>query len=291
MRRAGWSRLGVGRVGRRDAQWSWGGSLTDRTACAESQADAAIDVRGLRVEYGRLTALADTTLAVGRREFVSLLGPSGCGKTTLLKVVGGLVRPTAGDVRVMGDSVQEARRRRAFGFVFQDATLLPWRRAESNARLLAEIIGRDAVDRARIEGLLEEVGLRGFESSYPAELSGGMKQRVAIVRALAFDPQVLLMDEPFAALDSLTRDRLGEILLALWRQAKPVLFVTHSIEEAAFLSDRVVVMTARPGRVMEEVRVDLERPRTHDLKESREFFEVTKLLRRLVDDAQRSEVS
>jgi NitT/TauT family transport system ATP-binding protein len=265
--------------------------LTDRTACAVSQADAAIDVRGLRVEYGRLVALADTTLAVGRREFVSLLGPSGCGKTTLLKVVGGLVRPTAGEVRVMGDSVQEARRRRAFGFVFQDATLLPWRRAESNARLLAEIIGRDAVDRSRVEGLLEEVGLRGFESSYPAELSGGMKQRVAIVRALAFDPQVLLMDEPFAALDSLTRDRLGEILLAVWRQAKPVLFVTHSIEEAAFLSDRVVVMTARPGRVMEEVRVDLERPRTRDLKESREFFEVTKLLRRLVDEAQRSEVS
>jgi len=265
--------------------------VIDSTGAARPEtrvAGAAIEVHGLRVAYGSLTALADTTLTVGRREFVSLLGPSGCGKTTLLKVIGGLIRPTAGDVRVMGGSVETARRRRAFGFVFQDATLLPWRRAESNARLLAEIIGKEAVDQARIDGLLADVGLQGFEASYPGELSGGMKQRVAIVRALAFDPQVLLMDEPFAALDSLTRDRLGEILLAVWREAKPVVFVTHSIEEAAFLSDRVIVMTSRPGRVMEEVRIDLPRPRTHDLKESRELFEVTKLLRRLIDRAQRS---
>jgi NitT/TauT family transport system ATP-binding protein len=142
------------------------------------------------------------------------------------------------------------------------------------------------MSRERIDGLLRAVGLAGFENSYPGELSGGMKQRVAIVRALAFEPRVLLMDEPFAALDALTRDRLGEVLLNIWAESKPVLFVTHSIEEAAFLSDRVVVMTARPGRVLEEVRVDLPRPRTHAMKESQEFFEITRRLRRLIDEAQ-----
>lgn len=248
--------------------------------------EASIQIRGLTVGYGRLVALQDFTLEIGRHEFVSLLGPSGCGKTTLLKVIGGLLRPSAGEVRILGGSVQEARRQRAFGFVFQDATLLPWRRVHSNAQLLAEIIGGKALDQARIASLLETVGLDGFQDRYPSELSGGMKQRVAIVRALAFDPQVLLMDEPFAALDALTRDRLGEVLLDVWQQAKPVVFVTHSIEEAAFLSDRVVVMTSRPGRVLEEVEIDLPRPRTHEVKHSREFFEVTRRLRRLIDEAQ-----
>ncbi|MGH7910456.1 MAG: ABC transporter ATP-binding protein [Candidatus Dormibacteraceae bacterium] len=245
----------------------------------------AIDVRNLRVAFGPTVALQEASLEVGPREFVSLLGPSGCGKTTLLKVVGGLIRPSGGEVRIGGRSVEEARRARAFGFVFQDPTLLPWRRAEANARLLAEIIGHGKVDRDRIEALLVAVGLGGFGGSYPAQLSGGMKQRIAIVRALAFDPQVLLMDEPFAALDALTRDRLGEVLLQVWSGSKPVLFVTHSIEEAAFLSDRVVVMTARPGRVLREVEIGLPRPRTHDLKEEREFFEISRLLRRLIDEA------
>jgi NitT/TauT family transport system ATP-binding protein len=247
---------------------------------------SAISIGGLRVAYGGTVALSDVSLEIGPREFVSLLGPSGCGKTTLLKVVGGLIRPTSGSVRVGGGTVEEARRRRAFGFVFQDATLLPWRRTVGNARLLAEIIGGDALDEARIRALLDTVGLTGFENSYPSQLSGGMKQRVAIVRALAFDPLVLLMDEPFAALDVLTRDRLGEVLLSVWGGSKAVLFVTHSIEEAAFLSDRVVVMSARPGRVLEEVPIDLPRPRTHDMKESREFFDITRRLRRLIDIAQ-----
>jgi len=248
----------------------------------------AIQIEGLKVAYGKLVALDETTLTVGSHEFVSLLGPSGCGKTTLLKVIGGLYRPSAGRVLINGGTVEEARRNRAFGFVFQDATLLPWRRLGSNTRLLAEIIGGGAVDQCRIDELTEAVGLKGFDGSYPSELSGGMKQRAAIVRALAFDPQLLLMDEPFAALDALTRDRLGEVLLDVWGGRKPVVFVTHSIEEAAFLSDRVIVMTARPGRVLEEVAIDLPRPRTHDLKESREFFEVTRHLRRLIDEAQRA---
>jgi len=246
----------------------------------------AISIRRLRVSYGRTVALSDTSLDIGPLEFVSLLGPSGCGKTTLLKVVGGLIRPSGGEVWIGDGTVDEARRRRAFGFVFQDATLLPWRRARSNAALLAEIIGGGAVDHARIAELLRSVGLVGFEDSYPGQLSGGMKQRVAIVRALAFEPRVLLMDEPFAALDALTRDRLGEVLLNVWAGSKPVLFVTHSIEEAAFLSDRVVVMTARPGRVLADVPVTLGRPRTHQMKESRAFFDITRQLRRLIDAAQ-----
>jgi len=263
--------------------------LAERPRSSVADVDSrapSISIRGLRVAYGRTVALSDTTLDIGPREFVSVLGPSGCGKTTLLKVVGGLIRPTAGEVRIGNGTVEEARRRRAFGFVFQDATLLPWRRAGSNARLLAEIIGGKALDQARIDGLLRTVGLAGFDDSYPSQLSGGMKQRVAIVRALAFDPQVLLMDEPFAALDALTRDRLGEVLLHVWAESKPILFVTHSIEEAAFLSDRVVVMRARPGRVLEDVQIDLPRPRLHEMKESHEFFEITRRLRRLIDEAQ-----
>jgi NitT/TauT family transport system ATP-binding protein len=246
----------------------------------------AIEIERLRVAYGPLVALEETSLTVGACEFVSLLGPSGCGKTTLLKAVAGLVRPTSGEIRVMGGSVEEARRQRAFGLVFQDPTLLPWRRTEANAQLLAEIIGGRHWDPGRIDELLRAVGLKGFERAYPEALSGGMKQRVAIVRALAFDPQVLLMDEPFAALDALTRDRLGEVLLDVWRQSKPVIFVTHSIEEAVFLSDRVVVMTARPGRVLDEVHIELGRPRTHAMKESHEFFQATRRLRSLIDVAQ-----
>ncbi|MHB8621571.1 MAG: ABC transporter ATP-binding protein, partial [Chloroflexota bacterium] len=233
-----------------------------------------------------LVALDRTNLSVGSREFVSLLGPSGCGKTTLLKVIGGLIRPTDGEVTVMGGSVEAALHRRAFGFVFQDANLLPWRKVSGNARLLAEIIGGAALDQERISWLLRTVGLEGFERRYPDELSGGMRQRVGIVRALAFDPSILLMDEPFAALDALTRDRLGEVLLDVWAGSRPVLFVTHSVEEAAFLSDRVVVMSARPGRIIEDVHIPLPRPRTREVRESDEMLAVRRRLRRAVDRAQ-----
>ncbi|HET9077572.1 MAG TPA: ABC transporter ATP-binding protein [Acidimicrobiales bacterium] len=254
----------------------------------------AIALEGVQVVYrkgkeGRTTALDDTTLEVGPREFVSLLGPSGCGKTTLLKVVGGLIRPTRGKVSVLGGSVEEALKRRSIGFVFQDANLLPWRTVGENARLLAEIIDRKAIDDRRIRGLLDEVGLAGFEDAYPRQLSGGMRQRVGIVRALAFDPGLLLMDEPFAALDALTRDRMAEMLLEVWGGARPVLFVTHSIEEAAFLSDRVVVMSARPGRVLEEIPIDLPRPRTREMRDTPDFLACRRRLRQVVDRAQSDE--
>lgn len=255
---------------------------------------AAIAVRNARVVYRRgrdqhLIALEETSLEVGAREFVSLLGPSGCGKTTLLKVVGGLIRPTAGEVNVLGRSVEEALKRRSIGFVFQDANLLPWRDAAGNARLLAEIIDKHNVDENRIAGLMKAVGLEGFETHRPSELSGGMRQRLGIVRALAFDPGVLLMDEPFAALDALTRDRMAEMLLGVWGGTRPVLFVTHSIEEATFLSDRVIVMTARPGRVLGEVAIDLPRPRTREMRDTPEFLEFRRRLRAAVDRAQSDE--
>ena len=258
---------------------------------SNDSADPMISLRDVRLVYKRgrspgVTALDKTTLDVGRHEFVSLLGPSGCGKTTLLKVVGGLLEPSSGEVSIKGASVKEALRQRAFGFVFQGASLLPWRGVTRNAQLLAEIIGRDRFREERIIELLEKVGLAGFEEHYPYELSGGMQQRVGIVRALAFDPDILLMDEPFAAVDELTRDRLGEVLLAVWGGARPVLFVTHSIEEAVFLSDRVVVMTSRPGRVLEEVSIELPRPRTFEMRDSPEFTEVRRHLRQAVNRAQ-----
>lgn len=252
----------------------------------------AVSLRGVRVVYrrgpkqGGLIALADTTLEIGHGEFVSLLGPSGCGKTTLLKVVGGLIEPTGGEVRIFGKSPREARRAHMFGFVFQDANLLPWRNVRDNAQLLAEVIDSKSVNHARISELLEAVGLGAFGDSLPRQLSGGMRQRVGIVRALAFDPKILLMDEPFAAVDALTRDTLAEVLLRVWGGIRPVVFVTHSIEEAVFLSDRVVVMTTRPGRVLEEIRIDLPRPRTRETRDSAEFTEIRSRVRQAVDRAQ-----
>ncbi|MHB1535153.1 MAG: ABC transporter ATP-binding protein [Acidimicrobiales bacterium] len=252
---------------------------------------ATIEVRDVSLRYrgGRrgsdVVALSHVDLTVGPSEFVSLLGPSGCGKTTLLKVIGGLVEPSEGVVDIAGQSPSAARARHAFGFVFQDANLLKWRDALGNARLLAEIIDRRHVDDDRIRALMKTVGLGDFLQAYPSALSGGMRQRVGIVRALAFQPEILLMDEPFAALDALTRDSLGEVLLDVWGGQRPVVFVTHSIEEAAFLSDRVVVMTARPGRIYEEISVPLPRPRTVAMRDSVEFLDVRRRLRALIETA------
>jgi NitT/TauT family transport system ATP-binding protein len=252
-----------------------------RRGSGEAAAASAVDGSPVRVEVrdltqrfrtadGAMTVLEGIDLEVHASEFVSLLGPSGCGKTTLLRIIGGLVPPTRGQVTVDGDSVQAALSARRFGFVFQDATLLPWRTVADNAALLLDVSGQRA-RRDEVAPLLDMVGLAGFEKHYPAQLSGGMRQRVALARALALSPDILLMDEPFAALDAITRDRMGEELLRLWDGSRAVVFVTHAIGEAVLLSDRVVVMSARPGRVAADVRIDLPRPRDAGVRQSDAF--------------------
>jgi NitT/TauT family transport system ATP-binding protein len=229
-------------------------------------------------------ALDRISLSVEANTFVSVIGPTGCGKSSLLKMVGGLLRPTGGTIRVRGGSVGEALRARSFGFVFQDATLLPWRTVLGNARLLMQVGGREPAEREQVaRRLLDMVGLGGFLNNYPRELSGGMKQRVAIARALSLDPDILLMDEPFAALDAITRDRMNLDLQRIWSEArKTVIFVTHGIGEAVFLSDRVTVMSARPGRIVADIPVPLPRPRTLEMVDSPAFTACTRRLRQLL---------
>ncbi len=229
-------------------------------------------------------ALAGISLSIEANTFVSFIGPTGCGKSSLLKLVAGLLTPSSGTIRVRGREVAEALRARSFGFVFQDPTLLPWRTVLGNTVLLMQVCGREPADREEAaRRLLQMVGLGGFLSHYPRELSGGMRQRVAIARALTLDPDILLMDEPFAALDAITRDRLNLDLLQLWSRArKTVLFVTHSIGEAVFLSDRVLVMSARPGRIVAEIPVALPRPRSLDMVESPEFTACARQLRQFL---------
>jgi NitT/TauT family transport system ATP-binding protein len=222
---------------------------------------------------GRVEALRDISLNIAEGTFVSLLGPSGCGKSTLLRHLGGLLSPTSGRVLLRGRPTAEAVKDRPFGFVFQDAALLPWRTILHNVTLLQEIVHADRRDGAAQEGrareLLALMGLEGFVHHYPHQLSGGMRQRVAIARALAIDPAILLMDEPFGALDTITREKLNLDLLRIWEELRvTVVFVTHSILEAVFLSDIVYVMSARPGRIVERVAIDLPRPRHLDLLES-----------------------
>ena len=211
-------------------------------------------------------ALAETTLTVGENEFVTLVGPSGCGKSTLLKLVAGLVPPTSGRIRVRDQEVREPFP--DVGFVFQQPVLLPWRSVLDNVLFSVEMLGLDPRQYRKPAGdLLELTGLAGFETKYPRELSGGMQQRVAICRALLPDPSLLLMDEPFGALDALTREEMSLELLRIWEERrKTILFVTHSIPEAILLADRVVVMTPRPGRVARMITVDLPRPRTMALE-------------------------
>ena len=212
-------------------------------------------------ESRRVIAVERATLQVQRGEFVSLLGPSGCGKTTLMRMVADLETPTAGMVTVNGLTPREARRRRQAGMVFQNPALLEWRTVLQNVALPGEVFG-DSDVRNRASEMIQKVGLAGFEDAYPRELSGGMQSRVAIARALTHRPAVLLMDEPFGALDEITRERLQLELLTIWAETNAsVLFVTHSISEALVLSDRVVVMSARPGRIVEDGSVDFARPR------------------------------
>ena len=248
-----------------------------------------ISIRGLSHDYGtndaRVTALTNIDLDIDEGEFVSIIGPSGCGKTTLLRIVGGLLTPTRGTVRIEGSSPHKARRQRAFGAVFQDAALLPWRTAAENVGLSIELLGiRDGEDKSReVNDLLEIVRLDGFQDSYPYQLSGGMKQRVALARALAARPRILLMDEPFGSLDEITRTDMGYELLRIWeRRPTTVLFVTHSIAEAVMLSDRVVVLSGRPGQVIDVVHIGMPRPRAQSMEESKEFGEHMVLVRGLL---------
>ena len=227
-------------------------------------------------EAAGVTALQSIDLDVGPGEFVSLIGPSGCGKSTLLRVVGDLVEPTSGTVVVNGKSARQARRDGDYGIVFQDAVLYDWRTVSKNIGLPLELLGWDKTRRAeRVDELLRLVELQGFGGHHPWQLSGGMQQRVAIARALSFSPALLLMDEPFGALDEMTRERLNGELLRIWEASgSTVLFVTHSIAEAVFLSTRVVVMSRRPGRIAAIVDVDLPQPRTADTREEPRFFEL-----------------
>ena len=235
---------------------------------------------------GNVTALQEIDLALAAGEFVSLIGPSGCGKSTLLRVVGDLVPPTSGTVTINGKSARQARADRDYGIVFQDAVLFDWRTVAKNIALPLEMLGWDrAKRRERVEQMLALVELTGFENHHPWQLSGGMQQRVSIARALSFEPALLLMDEPFGALDEMTRERLNLELLSIWQQLRStVVFVTHSISEAVFLSTKVVVMSPRPGRIAGTVSIDLPYPRTVETREDARFFalvtEVRELLRK-----------
>ena len=224
-------------------------------------------------------ALSKVNLEVAEGDFVSFIGPSGCGKTTLLRVIADLEQATSGSITVNGMTPQEARLKRAYGYVFQAPALYPWRTVERNVGLPLEIMGfQDAA--SRIARNLELVNLKGFEQKYPWQLSGGMQQRVSIARALAFDPKLLLMDEPFGALDEIVRDMLNQQLLELWdRTKKTVVFVTHSIPEAVFLSTKIVVMSPRPGRIIDVIETNLPRNRTLDIRETPEFLQIAQRVR------------
>jgi NitT/TauT family transport system ATP-binding protein len=227
------------------------------------------------------TALEGIDLTIGRGEFVSLIGPSGCGKSTLLRLIGDLVAPTHGEVIVNGKPADRARRDRDYGMVFQAPVLFEWRTVEDNVKLPLEIMGRSADDRTtRAREMLDLVELGEFAKHYPYQLSGGMQQRVAIARALSFEPALLLMDEPFGALDEMTRERMNSEVLRIWeRTGTTIVFVTHSIPEAVFLSSRVVVMSARPGRITDVVTIDLPRPRGEETRESPRYFELVTAVR------------
>jgi NitT/TauT family transport system ATP-binding protein len=225
---------------------------------------------------GRVTALQDIDLEVAAGEFISLIGPSGCGKSTLLRLIGDLVSPSTGEIHVNGKPAKQARRDRDYGIVFQAAVLYDWRTVAKNIALPLELLKWDRRRRQqRVQEMLDLVELSGFESHHPWQLSGGMQQRVSIARALSFSPALLLMDEPFGALDEMTRERLNLELLRIWAETgSTVIFVTHSISEAVFLSTRVVVMSARPGQIAGIVPIDLKQPRTADTREDPRFFEL-----------------
>jgi NitT/TauT family transport system ATP-binding protein len=260
------------------------------TADANAQLTAspqrlAVDVRNVSLTFetadGKVDALSNVSLQIADGEFVSFIGPSGCGKTTMLRVIADLQQPTAGTLLVNGMSAEQARLERRYGYVFQAPALFPWRTIEKNLKLPLEIMGfSDSEQKLRAERYLALVNLTGFERKFPWQLSGGMQQRVSIARALSFDPALLLMDEPFGALDEIVRDHLNEQLLQLWdKTGKSVVFVTHSIPEAVFLSSKIVVMSPRPGRIIDIIDCNFPRDRTLEIRETPEFLKIAQRVR------------
>jgi len=245
----------------------------------------AVDVRNVSLTFetagGKVDALSNVSLQIADGEFVSFIGPSGCGKTTMLRVIADLQQPTAGTLLVNGMSAEQARLERRYGYVFQAPALFPWRTIEKNLKLPLEIMGfSDSEQKLRAARYLTLVNLTGFERKFPWQLSGGMQQRVSIARALSFDPALLLMDEPFGALDEIVRDHLNEQLLQLWdKTGKTVLFVTHSIPEAVFLSTKIVVMSPRPGRIIDIIDCNFPRDRTLEIRETPEFLKIAQRVR------------
>ena len=245
--------------------------------------ETVVELEGVSKEFaqGKTVALRDIDLAIGQGGFISLIGPSGCGKSTLLRIIGDLIQPSAGRVTVHGKPAHQARLDRDYGIVFQHPVLYDWRTVAKNIALPLELLGWDRGRRAdRVKEMLELVELTGFENHHPWQLSGGMQQRVSIARALSFSPALLLMDEPFGALDEMTRERLNMELLRIWQETgSTIVFVTHSIAEAVFLSTRVVVMSPRPGRVSDVLEIDLPQPRSAALREDPRYFELVTQVR------------
>lgn len=247
--------------------------------------DVVIEAKKLSLTFetndGPVHALKDVDLTVNKGDFVSFIGPSGCGKTTFLRVMADLEQPTGGEILVNGKTPEQARLNRDYGFVFQAAGLYPWRTIAGNIRLPLEIMGYSKDEqKARVKEVLELVHLDGFENKFPWQLSGGMQQRASIARALSFDADLMLMDEPFGALDEIVRDHLNEQLLELWAATnKTICFVTHSIPEAVYLSTKIVVMSPRPGRVTDVIESTLPRERPLDIRETQEFLDIAHRVR------------
>jgi NitT/TauT family transport system ATP-binding protein len=242
---------------------------------------SVVEIKEVTKRFDATTALQGIDLAIEEGEFISLIGPSGCGKSTLLRIIGDLIQPTSGTATVNGKPARQARIDRDYGIVFQDAVLYDWRTVSKNIALPLELArwGRSRRT-AKVQEMLELVELEGFANHHPWQLSGGMQQRVAIARALSFDPALLLMDEPFGALDEMTRERLNMELLGIWdASGSTVVFVTHSIAEAVFLSTRVIVMSPRPGRISDVIPIDLPQPRTAVTREEPHFFELVTRVR------------
>jgi NitT/TauT family transport system ATP-binding protein len=261
-------------------------AVSEAAAAQAASEGAAVSCRNVSVRFvterRTVTALDDVSFSVQSGGFLSLLGPSGCGKSTLLRVVADIIAPSSGTMTVLGKTPRQARLERALGFVFQDAALLPWRTAIENVELPLEVGGRRSLPKSAPtpRELMRLVGLEGWEASYPHELSGGMRQRVSIARALLGGPRLLLMDEPFGALDEITRDRLNEELRRIWQETKTtILFVTHSVYEAVFLGESVLVLAANPGRVSAAVDINLPRDRQLSIRETEPFNRIAAKMR------------